>query len=149
MIRMLTTQPCPSYRSSDNSSQPEKRYAFAIGHPLASWAMVRGERIQELLDRREMSQSELARRVSLRQSTINELIHGGSRGSSHIHRIARELGTTPAYLMGETDDPEGEPVEDELTSEERRLLEIFRQLPKKDKAALRTLVDRMAQPDDN
>jgi hypothetical protein len=24
---------------------------------------------------------------------------------AHLHRIARELGTTPAYLTGETDDP--------------------------------------------
>jgi phage repressor protein C with HTH and peptisase S24 domain len=52
-----------------------------------------------------MSQSELARRVALGQTTINSLIRGDSRTSRHLHRIARELGTTPAYLTGETDDP--------------------------------------------
>lgn len=52
-----------------------------------------------------MSQSELARRVGLRQSTINALVKGNARSSAHLHKIARELGTTPEYLDGETDDP--------------------------------------------
>lgn len=30
---------------------------------------------------------------------------GNSRSSTHLHRIARQLGTTPAYLEGEVDDP--------------------------------------------
>jgi phage repressor protein C with HTH and peptisase S24 domain len=34
------------------------------------------------------------------------LIAGKSAGSSHLHKIARELGTTAAYLVGETDDPD-------------------------------------------
>lgn len=52
-----------------------------------------------------MSQTELARRVGLSQPTINNLIHRSKVGSKHLHRIARELQTTPAYLSGETDDP--------------------------------------------
>jgi transcriptional regulator with XRE-family HTH domain len=57
-----------------------------------------------------MSQSELARQVSLNQSTIAALINGKSRSSAHLHLIARSLRTTPAYLVGETDDPdEGAP----------------------------------------
>lgn len=67
--------------------------------------MALGARINRLLSEREMSQSELARRVGVRQSTINDLVQGNSQGSKHLHRIARELGTTPAYLIGETDDP--------------------------------------------
>lgn len=53
-----------------------------------------------------MSQSELARRVGLRQSTINGLIRGEQRSSTHLHKIARVLQTTPAHLEGETDDPD-------------------------------------------
>ncbi|HXH52558.1 MAG TPA: helix-turn-helix transcriptional regulator [Sphingomicrobium sp.] len=105
-----------------------------------------GQRIQRLLDQRCLSQSELARRVNLRQSTINALIHGKSRSSTHLHRIARELGTTAAYLTGETDDPGPNAAgEDErLSSQERRLIAIYRQLPKADRAALKRMVERMA-----
>lgn len=52
-----------------------------------------------------MSQAELARRVGLKQPTIFKLLSGDSRGSAYLHVIARELGTTPAYLLCETDDP--------------------------------------------
>jgi transcriptional regulator with XRE-family HTH domain len=51
-----------------------------------------------------MSQAELARRVGISQPAINALIRGASRSSTHLHRIARELDTTPAYLTGEIDD---------------------------------------------
>lgn len=64
-----------------------------------------GGRIQQLLDERDISQAELARRVKLRHSTINGLIRGQAQGSKHLHKIARELGTSAAYLAGETDDP--------------------------------------------
>ena len=60
--------------------------------------------------KRSLSQSELARRVGVSQATIYKLTTGETYGSKSLHRIARELGTTPAYLTGETDDPdEGAP----------------------------------------
>jgi hypothetical protein len=37
---------------------------------------------------------------------MNGLINGPSRWSPHLARIARALGTTVEYLIGETDDPE-------------------------------------------
>lgn len=52
-----------------------------------------------------ISQSELARRVGVSQATIWKLTKEPAQGSKHIHKIARELGTSPEYLMGETDDP--------------------------------------------
>lgn len=94
-----------------------------------------------------LSQPELARRVGVSQSMIGKLATGGAYGSKHLHRIARELGTTPEYLMGESDDPVGAPLEDSLSSDESRLLEIYRDLPKKDRAALKLLVERMASDD--
>lgn len=64
-----------------------------------------GQRIDERLKAIGISQSELARRVGVRQSTINGLIRGESRGSKHLHLIARTLRTSPGFLLGETDDP--------------------------------------------
>lgn len=63
-----------------------------------------GERIRERLEAKGMSQAELARRVGVSQPSINHLIRRGAGGSSHLHKIAAVLGTTPAYLAGETDD---------------------------------------------
>jgi phage repressor protein C with HTH and peptisase S24 domain len=66
--------------------------------------MLISARIVELMEHLGLSQSELARRVGVTQQTIGKLITGASSSSSHLHKIARELGTTPAYLTGETDD---------------------------------------------
>ena len=65
-----------------------------------------GDRMIERLSALGMSQAELARRVGITQPSINHLIKRGSGGSSHLHKIARELKTTPEYLSGESDDPE-------------------------------------------
>ena len=52
------------------------------------------------------SQSELARRAGIRQSTLNGLINRPYRWSPHLVHIARELQTSVEYLTGETDDPD-------------------------------------------
>lgn len=69
--------------------------------------MTVGGRIQERLNLLGMSQAELARRVGLAQTTINNLIRGDSRSSAHLHKIARVLQTSVDYLIGETDDAAG------------------------------------------
>lgn len=66
------------------------------------------ERLRERIEAAGVNQSELARRVGITQGTIAGLISGRSRSSSHLHKIARVLGTTPAYLEGEIDDPAGD-----------------------------------------
>jgi len=68
--------------------------------------MVIAERIRERIQAVGLSQAELARRVGVAQPTIAKLISGQSNSSAHIHKIARELKTTPEYLFGETDEAE-------------------------------------------
>ena len=63
------------------------------------------ERLAEQLEKQAMSQNELARRVGVSQQTIWKLLNGHSRSSSHLHRIARELGVSTDYLAGDVDDP--------------------------------------------
>ena len=65
-----------------------------------------GARVSERLAAIGMSQAELARRVGITQPSINNLIKRGVGGSSHLHKIARVLETTPEYLIGETNDPD-------------------------------------------
>ncbi len=51
------------------------------------------------------SQSELARRVGVTQGAIAKVANNNPNGSSFLHKIAQHLGTSPAYLTGEIDDP--------------------------------------------
>jgi phage repressor protein C with HTH and peptisase S24 domain len=74
-----------------------------MSYMLASMSL--GDRITERLGVLGISQAELARRVKIAQPTINALIKGNSTGSKHLHKIAAELETSPAWLAGETDDP--------------------------------------------
>lgn len=106
--------------------------------------MFDARRFKARLEEVGISQAELARRIGVSQQAISKLAAGGAYGSKHLHRIARELQTTPAYLTGETDDPTGDAPEIQLSSDESRLLEIYRDLPKKDRAALKLLIERMA-----
>jgi transcriptional regulator with XRE-family HTH domain len=101
-------------------------------------------RLRERMHAAGISQAELARRIRVSQQAIGKLAAGGAYGSKHLHRIARELGTTPAYLTGETDDPTSNvPDGLELSADEHRLIAIYRRLPDKDRAALKLLVARM------
>lgn len=68
--------------------------------------MIVSERVAERMKRLGLSQSELARRVGVAQPTIYKLLRSNKIGSKHLHRIARELQTSPAYLEGEIDDPD-------------------------------------------
>lgn len=63
------------------------------------------ERFRDRLEIVSVSQAALARKIGVSQATIAKLALGVSSGSKHLHKIARELGTTPEYLTGETDDP--------------------------------------------
>lgn len=99
------------------------------------------------MNARELSQAELARRVGVAQPTIYSLVHSNKVGSKHLHKIARVLGTTPAYLSGETDDPLSDaPPPPELSLEEVELIEIFRRLQPPYRGAAMTLLGGLAGP---
>ncbi|WP_202189324.1 MULTISPECIES: helix-turn-helix domain-containing protein [Sphingomonas] len=107
--------------------------------------MIVADRLRSRMESRKISQAELARRLSISQSSINRLATGDVYASKHIYQIARELGTSPEYLMGETDDPEeGAPPPPELDYTDRELLESFRCLAIDDQRALLQIVRSMA-----
>ena len=109
--------------------------------------MIVAERIRERLNAAELTQSELARRVGITQGTIAKLANGSAYGSSHLHKIARELQTTPAYLSGEVDDPdEGAPPPPDLTHDESEMLDAWRQLTAQDQDALHRIMQSMIAP---
>lgn len=115
--------------------------AYSIGDNRI--CMVRGDRVKERLEAAGLNQSQLARRIGLTQGTIAKLISGKAQGSSHLHRIARELRTTPAYLTGETDDPSADVPDTMLSHDEAELITDLRQLEDDDRDAVKKIVDRL------
>lgn len=71
------------------------------------FSVFRGDRLAALMAKNGISQSELARRIGITQSSVWKLLKEPKQGSKHIHAIARVLETTPSFLMGETDDSSG------------------------------------------
>jgi transcriptional regulator with XRE-family HTH domain len=94
------------------------RYLVSDSH---GYMMV-GQQILRRLAVVNISQAELARRVGMSQSAMHNLISGKSRSSTHIHKIARELATTPAYLTGETEDPASEGVDAPVLDVDSRVI---------------------------
>lgn len=90
----------PAYSNVNSESVMADDSCFYSSPP-----MTIGDRIEERLRVLDMSQAELARRVKVAQPTINALIKGNNQGSKHLHRIASVLQTSPAYLVGDSDDP--------------------------------------------
>ncbi len=108
--------------------------------------MFDADRFRDLLARRDISQSELARRVGISQASIYRLAAGDAYGSKHLHRIARELGTTPAYLTGETDDPASNAADiPPLDSETRGIVENLSLLRSSNRRAIADVVRSLAE----
>lgn len=107
--------------------------------------MIIGERIAALMSALGISQGELARRVKVSQPTIFKLIHENKTGSVHLHRIAVELQTTPAYLTGETDNPSLDAPPPTLSSEDQALLALYHSLESSGQKAVIEIMRTMAQ----
>jgi transcriptional regulator with XRE-family HTH domain len=117
-------------------------------HRLAGRVVVMtiGERIeQRRKDVGIASQAELARRASVPQQTMNGLINRPYNWSPHLPRLARELRTTLAFLLGHSDDPDADlPPPADLDHDQRQLVDAFDHLGDEDRAALLRIAQSMA-----
>ncbi|MEZ5688711.1 MAG: LexA family transcriptional regulator [Caenibius sp.] len=68
-------------------------------------AEVIGCRVAKLIEQMRSNQSAIARASGMTQPSIARLISGETRETGKLIELARALGTTPEYLIGETDDP--------------------------------------------
>ena len=102
--------------------------------------MIIPARLRERMEAQNISQAELARLVGVAQPSIFKLLNGDSRTTRHLHRIARELRTTPAFLSGETDDPTSDQPDEVLSSQDREDLAMLQRLGVGDRAAMRQLL---------
>lgn len=88
-----------------------------------------GEKIKELLDKRGMRQSDLARITGISKTTINSIIMRNNKSVdfSAMEKIADALGVPIEYFLGSGNaDTKKEPIDtDELPEKERRYAELF------------------------
>jgi len=64
-----------------------------------------GDRLKAAMGRARIEQAELAARVGCTQGAISQIINGQTQRSRFLPEIASTLGTTTAFLKGETNDP--------------------------------------------
>lgn len=62
------------------------------------------ERLRLAMNRRGITQTDLADRVGVKQPSIGRLLSGETKTSRRLNMIADVLQTSPAYLCGESDD---------------------------------------------
>lgn len=78
--------------------------------------MIIGDRIQAQIAIIGTTQAELARAIKVTPQAISKLVRGGTTDTAKLYQIAKFLGTTPEYLIGEIDDPKGAPTNGSLQS---------------------------------
>ena len=64
-----------------------------------------GARVRELRREEKLSQEELGKRVGVHTNTISKWENGAVPNMGKVIKLAQVLGTTSAYLLGDSDDP--------------------------------------------
>ena len=63
------------------------------------------ERLRQLRHKQNLSQEELADRVGVHANTVSSWENGVIPKTKRLQALAKILGTTATYLLGETDEP--------------------------------------------
>ncbi|AYH00823.1 transcriptional regulator [Pectobacterium parmentieri] len=81
-------------------------------------------RLTELMELKGISKAEMARIAGVSPQSVNNWFNRGTVGKSSALKLAETLGVSVAWLLGEDVDEESG-----LKERERKMLELFRQLP--------------------
>lgn len=101
------------------------------------------ERIKMAREYAGLDQVQLGERVGISQQMVSKLESGKANGSSHLIKIARHCKVNPFWLS----DEEGEMVDqNQLTEEERKHLQMFREATPKTRQAVEN-VYKIEKPD--
>lgn len=109
--------------------------------------MTIGERIKFKREELDISQDELARRLGYKsRSSINKIELGlQNLNQSKIKAIADALQTTPAFIMGWTEDKKEPTLENEdgLTENQQYLIDAIRNMSPENAKKLRVIVEQV------
>lgn len=75
-------------------------------HLYRTAAVTLAKRLDARMKKRGYTQASLARAVKVSQPTIFAILNGDTKRPKDLRKIALELETSEAWLLGETDDPE-------------------------------------------
>ena len=112
-------------------------------------------KIKELRQAKGLTLEQVATVVGVGKSTVRKWETGmiANMKRDKIAALAKALGTTPAYLMGWEEDTTTKALPNEsanLTDEEQKWLELFRQLPESSQSAALLLFDLFEKvPEEN
>ena len=100
------------------------------------------KRLKEARIERNVSVAELSENIGLNKATLHRYENGEFKGikAPVLHAIANYLDVDPAFLMGASDsmqaDQEAKEEKDDISDEEKMLLQLFRQVPAENRQAV-------------
>lgn len=106
------------------------------------------ERLLDIMQRRSLSRTELARICEVDKSNITRYLRGEYEAKQDvIYRMAARLGVSEAWLMGydvSEDRPvtEDGKVEEPLSYDEQRFILLYRRADEIDKGTIRNILSR-------
>lgn len=102
-------------------------------------------RVQAEMKALGLSHGELARRAGCSGATMTKILQGETQQSRFLPAIARVLGVSVAYLIGETDEAIPASAAGALTTEESAFLNKVRVLSPFDKQVVFRVVDSLTR----
>jgi phage repressor protein C with HTH and peptisase S24 domain len=98
----------------------EKNASHDLFYNFMLYPMIRPDRLRQAIDDASFTQSELARVIGIKQSSIAALLSGKAQSSKFLHDIARQLGVTVDWLNGATDDRSSSVIPDHQSRSHKR-----------------------------
>lgn len=102
------------------------------------------ERVQSACKLSGISQKHLCELLNKDRAFLSNVFRGYCAiTDDQVQTIADALHTTSAYLTGETDDPSPTGSPDELSSEEKELLELYRSVSPEKQELFRNIIEQL------
>lgn len=116
-----------------------------------------GNRIRELREQYEINQQDLARYLKVAKSTLSQYETGSRVPNDDIKKaIAKKFNVSVDYLLGLTNIPYTiddyiakqkktgtQPTDDNYSADERKIIDMYRQLSEKDKGKIEGRLEEM------
>ena len=117
---------------------------------------ITGERLAKLRKEKGLTQENLAKKFHIDSSLIGHYERGRKIPLDMLYQIAKYFGTSADYLLGLTDIPYTvddyiakqkkagkQPVDNQYSADERKIIDMYRQLSEKDKGKIEGRLEEM------
>ena len=118
-----------------------------------------GNRIRKLREQQEINQQDLAKYLKVAKSTLSQYETGARIPNDDIKKtLASFFNVSIDYLLGLTDIPDTidnyiakqkktgtQPVDNQYSADERKIIEMYRQLSEKDKGKIEGRIEEMLE----